>query len=99
MNRWGYPDLGFGIGLRTVHFPHILENHPKIDWFELLSENFMDTGGRPAYVVDQIAERYPVVCHGMSSGSVLPIDKDYLKKLKALAKRVNAHWVSDHLCW
>jgi len=100
-NRWGYPDLGFGIGLRSVHFEHILKNNPVIDWFEVLSENYMDTGGRPLHILDQVAERYPVVLHGvsLSVGSADPIDFDYLKKLKALGKRVNARWVSDHLCW
>jgi uncharacterized protein (UPF0276 family) len=100
-NRWGLPDLGFGIGLRTVHFPHILSERPEIDWFEILSENFMDTGGRPAYVLDQVAERYPVVMHGvsMSVGSTDPLNFDYLKKLKQLARRTNARWISDHLCW
>ncbi|HLK20992.1 MAG TPA: DUF692 domain-containing protein [Bryobacteraceae bacterium] len=100
-NRWDYPDLGFGIGLRSVHFEHILKNNPTIDWFEVLSENYMDTGGRPLHVLDQVAERYPVVLHGVSLnvGSTDPIDFDFLKKLKALAKRVNARWVSDHLCW
>ena len=100
-NRWGYPDLGFGIGLRSVHFEHILKNNPTIDWFEILSENYMHTGGRPLHVLDQVAERYPVVLHGvsLSVGSTDAVDFDYLKKLKALAKRVNAHWVSDHLCW
>ena len=100
-NRWGYPDLGFGIGLRTVHYEHILEKRPKIDWFEILSENYMDTGGRPLYVLDQVAERYPVVLHGvsLSVGSTDPINFDYLAKLKALGKRINAHWISDHLCW
>jgi len=100
-NRWGYPDLGFGIGLRSVHFEHILENKPRIDWFEILSENYLDTGGRPLNVVDQIAERYPVVLHGvsLSVGSTDPIDFDYLAKLKALGKRIGARWISDHLCW
>ena len=100
-NRWNLPDLGFGIGLRTVHFPHILSEHPVIDWFEILSENFMDTGGRPAYVLDQVAERYPVVMHGvsMSVGSTDPINFEYLKKLKQLARRTKARWISDHLCW
>jgi len=100
-NRWGYPDLGFGIGLRSVHYEHILKNNPPIDWFEILSENYMDTGGRPLHVLDQVAERYPVVLHGvsLSVGSTDPVDFEYLKKLKALAKRVNARWVSDHLCW
>ena len=101
MNRWNLPDLGIGIGLRTVHYPHILEHHPKIDWFEVLSENFLDTGGRPMYVLDQVAERYPVALHGvsLSIGSTDPLNHDYLRKLKALAARTRAHWVSDHLCW
>jgi uncharacterized protein (UPF0276 family) len=100
-NRWGFPDLGFGIGLRTVHFSHILAQWPKIDWFEVLSENFLDTGGRPLYVLDQIAERYPLVLHGvsMSIGSTDPLDMEYLRKLKDLARRTHAQWISDHVCW
>lgn len=100
-NRWGYPDLGFGIGLRSVHYDHILEKRPRIDWFEILSENYMDTGGRPLNILDRIAEKYPVVLHGvsLSVGSADPIDFNYLGKLKALGKRVGARWVSDHLCW
>jgi len=100
-NCWDFPDLGLGVGLRTVHFNHILENWPEVDWFEIMSENFMDTEGRPLYVLDQIAERYPIVMHGvsMSIGSTDPIDFDYLRKLKALAKRVNALWLGDHVCW
>jgi uncharacterized protein (UPF0276 family) len=100
-NRWGYPDLGFGIGLRSVHFDHILKHNPAIDWFEVLSENYLDTGGRPLYVLDQVAERYPMVLHGvsLSVGSTDPINFEYLGKLKALAKRIQAHWISDHLCW
>jgi len=100
-NKWGFPDLGFGIGLRTVHYEYILKNNPTIDWFEILSENYMDTGGRPLHVLDQVAARYPVVLHGvsLSVGSKDAINFDYLKKLKDLAKRVNARWVSDHLCW
>jgi uncharacterized protein (UPF0276 family) len=100
-NRWNLPDLGIGIGLRTVHFPHILSQKPRIDWFEVLSENFMDSGGRPLWVLDQIAERYPVVLHGvsLSIGSSDPLDFEYLKKLKTLAARTRAQWVSDHLCW
>ena len=100
-NRFGFKDLGIGIGLRTVHYPHILSTWPKIDWFEVLSENYMDTGGRPAYVLDQVAERYPVALHGvsMSIGSTDPLNREHLLKLKALADRTKAHWVSDHLCW
>lgn len=100
-NRWGLPDLGIGIGLRTVHFPHILTEWPQLDWFEVLSENFMDTGGRPLHVLDQVVERYPVALHGVSLGigNTDPLDREYLKKLKALAARSRAAWVSDHLCW
>ena len=100
-NRWGLPDLGIGVGLRTVHFGHILAQHPPVDWFEVLSENFLDTGGRPLHVLDQVAELYPVVLHGvsMSIGSTDPLDLGYLGKLKALADRTRAHWISDHLCW
>jgi uncharacterized protein (UPF0276 family) len=100
-NRWNLPDLGIGVGLRTVHFGHILSQRPKVDWFEVLSENFMDTGGRPLYVLDQVAEAYPVALHGVSLGigNTDPLDRDYLRKLKDLARRTRAHWVSDHLCW
>jgi len=100
-NRWNLPDLGIGIGLRTVHFPHILKHWPQVDWFEILSENFMLTGGRPVYVLDQVAERYPVALHGvsMSIGSTDPLDLEYLAQLEQLARRCRAHWVSDHLCW
>jgi len=101
MNRFGFPDLGVGVGLRTVHFSHVLGKTPAVDWFEALSENYLDTGGRPRYVLDQVAERYPIVLHGvsMSIGGTDPLDFDYLRKLKALARSVNARWISDHLCW
>src|ERR1044071_564260 len=100
-NRWNFPDLGLGIGLRTVHFEHILNNFPPVDFFEIISENYLDTGGRIMYILDRVAERYPVVLHGvsMSIGSTDPLDIEYLHKLKALADRVRAPWVSDHLCW
>jgi len=93
--------LGFGVGLRTVHFAEILRAWPPIDWFEIISENFLDSQGRPRYVLSRIAERYPVVMHGvsLSIGSADPLDFDYLARLRRLADAVHARWVSDHLCW
>ena len=95
------PNPGLGLGLRSKHFDYILQNNPDVDWFEVISENFMDSGGRPRHVLRQIAERYPVVMHGvsLSVGSTDPINLDYLRKLKQLAEEVNPLWISDHLCW
>lgn len=93
--------LGLGLGLRNVHFEHIVREWPAVDWFEAISENFMDSGGRPRAMLRAIAERYPVVLHGvsMSIGSTDPLDMAYLRKLKRLADETGARWVSDHLCW
>lgn len=95
------PFLGFGLGLRTDHFQHVLENQPSIDWFEVISENFMVAGGKPKYYVHAIREHYPMVMHGvsLSIGSSEPLDKDYLRRLKLLVNEVEPEWVSDHLCW
>lgn len=95
------PNLGLGLGLRSQHFNHILEKQPEVEWFEVISENFMDSHGRPRQVLRQIAERYPVVMHGvsLSIGSTDPLNLGYLKSLKALAAEVKPAWVSDHLCW
>ena len=99
--RLGHPNLGLGVGLRTVHLPYLLKHHPEVDWFEIISENFMDSGGRPRYVLEQLAERYPIVMHGvsLSIGSTDPLNFEYLTRLKRLADAVGARWVSDHLCW
>lgn len=95
------PDLGLGLGLRSEHFKHITDTKPQVDWFEIISENFMDSGGRPRYFLDQIIEHYPVVMHGvsMSIGSTDPLNYEYLNKLKKLANEVKPKWISDHLCW
>ena len=93
--------LGLGLGLRSQHFNTILDNKPDVDWFEIISENFMDSGGRPYHILKQIAEHYPIVMHGvsMSIGSTDPLDKNYLSKLKQLADDIQPAWISDHLCW
>ncbi|MCA9319101.1 MAG: DUF692 domain-containing protein [Planctomycetes bacterium] len=100
-NHFGLPDLGLGIGLRAKHYRHIVDAAPAIDWFEILSENYINTEGRPLWFLDQIAERYPIVMHGvsMSIGSTDPIDFDLLKQLKALVERIGARWLGDHVCW
>ncbi len=101
MNRFSLPNLGIGLGLRTVHYSHILEHTPAVDWFEILSENYMQTQGRPLHFLDRVSERYPVALHGvsLSIGSVDPLDGEYLKELRALRDRTRARWVSDHLCF
>ena len=95
------PALGFGLGLRTEHYNAILESKPNVDWFEVLSENYMILGGKPLYYLDRIRENYPVVMHGvsLSIGSTTPFDADYLRDLKKLADRIQPAWISDHLCW
>ena len=100
-SRLGYPNLGFGVGLRTPHYAHILKQQPDVDWFEVISENYMDSQGRPRHVLEQIADRYAIVMHGvsLSIGSTDPLNFDYLAKLKALAEWTKAVWISDHICW
>lgn len=95
------PNLGIGIGLRIPHYDDIFRLKPKIDWFEIISENFMVEGGKPLEYLHRILEHYPVVQHGVSLaiGSPDPLNYDYLKKLKALTKITKTPWVSDHLCW
>lgn len=101
MNRFALPDLGIGLGLRTVHYRDILERSPSVDWFEILSENYLQTRGRPLHFLDRVAERYPVALHGvsLSIGGTDPLDLDYLTELRALRDRTRARWVSDHLCF
>lgn len=99
--RFDVPDLGVGVGLRTKHFGHVLEHAPDVGWFEVITENFLDVGGRPAFVLDEVARRHPIVLHGvsLSIGGTDPLDRAYLAKVKALAERTRARIVSDHVCW
>jgi len=95
------PSLGFGLGLRTAHYEEILAGRCSVDWFELLSENYLVAGGKALHYLDRIRAAYPVVMHGvsLSIGSTDALDFDYLRALKALAERVDPQWISDHLCW
>ncbi len=94
-------DLGVGLGLRGRHVAHVLDHRPEVGFFELLSENYMGTGGRGLETVERIADLYPTVLHGvsLSIGSSDPLDRAYLAELADLADRSGARWVSDHLCW
>jgi uncharacterized protein (UPF0276 family) len=95
------PDLGVGVGFRIPHYAHVLGEKPAMDWFEVISENFMVAGGRPLDNLDRLLASYRVVPHGvsMSIGASSPLDAGYLARLKALLARINPPWCSDHLCW
>jgi uncharacterized protein (UPF0276 family) len=101
-NRFNaFTDYGIGIGLRVPHYQHILTKKPTVDWFEIISENFLVDGGRPLEVLDQILEQYRVVQHGVSLylGSADRLNRDHLRRLKALVRRTGTPWLTDHLCW
>jgi uncharacterized protein (UPF0276 family) len=101
-NRFnGFTDYGVGIGLRIPHYQHILSRKPVVDWFEIISENYMVDGGRPLRILDDILDQYRVVQHGVSMyfGSAQPLSREHLGRLKTLVKRTKTPWLSDHLCW
>jgi uncharacterized protein len=101
-NRFnGHHDFGVGIGLRDPHLQHILERKPVVDWFEIISENYMADEGCPLAQLDEILERYRVVQHGVAMyfGSAEPLNREHLKRLKALVRRTKTPWLTDHLCW
>jgi uncharacterized protein (UPF0276 family) len=100
-NRFGLPNLGIGVGLRSAHYRHILAERPAVDWFEIITDNYLETGGRPLRVVEEIARHYPIAMHGvsLSIGSADPLDLAYVERVRALRDRLQARWVSDHLCW
>ena len=96
-----FPYLGHGVGLRTQHYPRVLDGTASTDWFEVIAENFMVRGGRPLAVLTRAREIAPIVLHGvsLSVGSTDPLNASYLDELAALARRFAPAWVSDHLCW
>jgi uncharacterized protein len=101
MKRSDFPMLGYGVGLRRQHYSHVLESRPKVDWFEVISENFMVAGGRALQVLEGVRDNYPIAMHGvsLSLGSTDPLNRDYLRQLRELARRFEPAWISDHLCW
>lgn len=95
------PSPGFGLGLRTQHYPDFLAAPQPVEWLEIISDNYMVPGGKPLVMLDRIRERYPMAMHGvaLSLGGSDGLDIDYLAALKKLAHRVDPLWLSDHLCW
>ncbi|MBI2375064.1 MAG: DUF692 domain-containing protein [Deltaproteobacteria bacterium] len=94
--------LGHGIGLRRDHYAHLLQLGPSgVDWFEVISENFFEPGGRPWAALERVRRDLPVVLHGVSMGigNAGHVPETYLEKLSALIDRVEPPLVSDHLCW
>ncbi|MFG6428643.1 DUF692 domain-containing protein [Roseateles sp. LYH14W] len=91
----------FGLGLRTAHYSAFLAEPQRVDWLEIISDNYMVPGGKPLAMLDALRERYPMVMHGvsLSIGAAQGVDRSYLQALAALARRVQPAWVSDHLCW
>ncbi len=99
--RMGLPFLGYGVGLRRVHFDRIFDEGDTIDFLEVLVENVMGFGGRPREVTRRAAARWPMVLHGvaLSIGSVDPLDEAYLDLYAGLCEETGALWASDHLCF
>lgn len=99
--RLGLPNLGLGVGLRSKHYQYLLNHDPVVDWFEVISENYINNFGFARHVLQHIASLKPVVMHGvsMSIGSTDPLNIEYIKHLKELAEFVKPAWISDHLCW
>lgn len=95
------PALGFGLGLRKEHYQAVLDEKPPVDWFEIITENYLIAGGKPLDYLDRIRADYPVVMHGvsLSIGSSDPLNDHYLCQVRALAQRIEPAWISDHLCW
>ncbi|RMD85202.1 MAG: DUF692 domain-containing protein [Candidatus Dadabacteria bacterium] len=96
-----WPQLGFGVGLRSEHYNEVLHERPGVDWFEAISENYMDSQGRPLAVLEAVRRDYPVALHGvgLSIGSSDPLDERYLARLAGLIERIDPLLVTDHLCW
>jgi len=92
---------GFGLGLRTSHYPDFLAAQQPLDWLEIITDNFLVEGGKPLHMLERIRRDYPMAMHGvaMSIGAAKGLDLTYLHKVKALADRIEPLWVSDHLCW
>jgi uncharacterized protein (UPF0276 family) len=95
------PNLGFGLGLRKEHYEQVLTDRPAVDWFEVITENYLVPGGKPLHYLDRIRADYPMAMHGvsLSIGGTDPLNLECLSQVKSLAERIEPVWISDHLCW
>lgn len=91
----------FGLGLRPAHYQEILASQPDVDWFECITEDFIDGDKASAEWLDKIRAQHPISFHGvsLSIGSMDPLNQKYLSRLKKLIDRTQPLWVSDHFCW
>lgn len=94
-------NLQYGLGLRPAHYDSILATKPAVDWFEIITEDFIDLSGRDFDYLEKIRAHYPISLHGvsLSIGSCDPINLDYLHALQKLIHYVDPILVSDHFCW
>lgn len=101
MSTLSWPRLGFGVGLRAEHYEEVLGGPTGVDWFEAISENYSETGGRPLWILEQVRRDHPIALHGvaLSIGSTDPLDHFYLDRLAALVERIEPALITDHLCW
>lgn len=99
VSRFRVPDLGIGVGYRVPHYRWVVEERPPMDWFEVLSENFMVDGGSPRYFLERLCDAYPAVPHGVSMNLGGVRDDEHLARLESLVRRIRPAWASDHLCW
>ncbi len=91
----------FGLGLRKPHFDDVLSGNVKLDFVEVISENFMFPGGSPLATLLDVRAKCPVALHGvsLSVGSATGLDRDYVRRLRDLIDVIDPLFVSDHLCW
>ncbi|MES1171606.1 MAG: DUF692 domain-containing protein [Bacteroidota bacterium] len=104
MSLSGTPRLrrdALGVGLRPSFYPEIAAADPVADYFEIITENYLHPGSPPARALERIQARFPIVLHGVTLNLLghAPLDGAYVGDVAALAERVRAPFVTDHLCW
>jgi len=99
VSKFEVPDLGIGVGYRVPHYKEVVEDRPAMDWFEIVSENFMVDGGSPLHWLERVSDAYTIVPHGVSMSLASEGNAEHERRLRQLVDRLDAHWVSDHLCF